>query len=269
MIEFPGSDGRPLLARVQDGPGDPVICLPGGPLRNPDYFGDLGGLARYRQLAILELPHRRVDELVADVDALRAHLGLDRFDLLAHSAGGSLALRYAAAHPDRLRRLALVTPSTQAAGVEGSEEQFKAALARRSGAAWYSEAMAAVGRWFSGEQSPEVELGAAPFFYGRWDAAARAHAETERVQMPADAETIYYADGALDPEGTRAALAELRAEVLVLAGEFDPGPDLTTAEQLASLMPHASVAVQPGAGHFPWLDDPARFVDIVGSFLTG
>lgn len=45
----------------------------------------------------------RCDHLVDDVEALREHLGLDRIDVLAHSAGADLALLYAARHPDRLR----------------------------------------------------------------------------------------------------------------------------------------------------------------------
>jgi len=29
----------------------------------------------------------------------------------------------------------------------------------------------------------------------------------------------------------------------------------------------ATVVVQPGAGHFPWIDDPAAFVAAIDSFL--
>lgn len=41
----------------------------------------------------------RCDRMVADVEALRAHLGLDRMDLLAHCAGANLAVLYASCHP--------------------------------------------------------------------------------------------------------------------------------------------------------------------------
>ncbi|MFG3700347.1 alpha/beta fold hydrolase [Micromonospora sp. NPDC047620] len=33
------------------------------------------------------------------------------------------------------------------------------------------------------------------------------------------------------------------------------------------LFPHASVAVRPGAGHFPWHDDADLFVQTVSAFL--
>lgn len=34
------------------------------------------------------------------------------------------------------------------------------------------------------------------------------------------------------------------------------------------LFPNAEPAVQSGAGHFPWLDDPDRFVATVATFLA-
>jgi pimeloyl-ACP methyl ester carboxylesterase len=35
------------------------------------------------------------------------------------------------------------------------------------------------------------------------------------------------------------------------------------------LFPKAELTVQPGAGHFPWLDDPVRFSGTVETFLRG
>lgn len=34
------------------------------------------------------------------------------------------------------------------------------------------------------------------------------------------------------------------------------------------LFPNATVTVQPGAAHFPWLDDPAFFTAAITSFLS-
>jgi pimeloyl-ACP methyl ester carboxylesterase len=49
-------------------------------------------------------------------------------DLLAHSAAGNLAVLYAARYPDRLRRLVLVTPGLQAAGVGLTDDEWHTAL---------------------------------------------------------------------------------------------------------------------------------------------
>ena len=177
----------------------------GGPLRAPRYLGNLGGLDAYRKLVVLELPPKRVDRIVADLEALRTHLGQDRLDLLAHSAAGNLALQYAAAHPDRIGKLALVTPGTRAVGIEPSEDDWHAALGRRSDEPWYPDALKAINAWDAGDTSSATQFAAMPFFYGRWDASAQAHAIGEAQEATPDAAAIYYADGAPDPETTSAA----------------------------------------------------------------
>lgn len=268
MPTFTTYDGSELTCRVLGEPAEPVVVLPGGPLRASRYLGNLGGLDARRELVMLELPRRRVDRIVADVEALREHLGLEIMDVVAHSAGGNLALLYAAAHPDRLRRLTLVAPGTQAVGLEPSGEALRAALARRSNEPWFDDALRAVDAWFAGDDSPANEAAAGPFFYGRWDAAAQAHAAGEADEIPPDAEAIYFADGAFDADATRAALAKVDADVLVLVGGLDASPTISEGQALAELFSNAELVVQPGAGHFPWLDDPARFARTLTRFLT-
>ncbi len=40
------------------------------------------------------------------------------------------------------------------------------------------------------------------------------------------------------------------------------------AAELAACFPHGTLDVQPAAGHFPWLDDPAWFAARVERFLA-
>src|SRR5476649_2271361 len=71
MTTFTSSGGINLNYDVLGGPGEAVVCLPGGPLSAPRYLGDLGGLDASRKLVLLELPPKRVDRIVADLEALR------------------------------------------------------------------------------------------------------------------------------------------------------------------------------------------------------
>jgi pimeloyl-ACP methyl ester carboxylesterase len=209
----------------------------------------------------------RVDRLVSDVESLRAHLGLDRMDLLAHSAGSILATLYAAGHPQRLSRLVLVTPGLAAVGVEGTEEQVRAGLERRSAEPWYAGALAALERIFAGSSSMADFRASRPFFYGRWDEAAQANATAGVSERHQAARQGFFAGLTLDPAATRAALKSLDAPVLLYAGELDPMVPPAMAAEAAPLFNAATVAVQPGAGHFPWIDGPAAFTAAVGSFL--
>src|SRR5215468_2034145 len=45
---------------------------------------------------------------ISDLEAVRAHLGADKLDLVGHSWGGFLVMAYAARHPDRVRHLVTV-----------------------------------------------------------------------------------------------------------------------------------------------------------------
>lgn len=168
---FRAPDGIELAYHVQ-GDGRPLACLPGGPMRDSAYLGDLGGLPAVRRLVRLDL--------------------------------------------------------------------------RGTPADW-----AAI----------------APLRYGRWDAAAQADHAASQEQVSQEAARAFGAPGAFDPPATRGALAGLRAPVLVLAGELDVNTPPELAADAAALFPHARLAVQPGAGHSPWLDDPAWFAAAVTAFL--
>ena len=52
--------------------------------------------------------------------------------------------------------------------------------------------------------------------------------------------------------------------MLLLAGEYDVGLPPRNAAEYAGLFEHAELAVQPAAGHFPWLDDPVVHADAGG-----
>ncbi|MEU9733841.1 alpha/beta hydrolase [Streptomyces sp. NPDC048002] len=276
MPIFTSSDGT-KLAHHEQGGGEPLVVLPGGPMRASSYLGDLGGLHTRRRLVRLDLRGTgesevpadpatyRCDRLVDDVEALRERLGLDRMDLLAHSAGGSLAMLYAARHPHRVRRLVLVAANPWALGTPATPERRRAAALLRAAEPWFPEAYRAFDAWLTGagDAGPDI----APFFYGRWDEAARLHDARGDEEFNDAAAGVYGSEGAFDPPATRAALARLTAPVLVLAGERDGAPDPDLARATAEVFPHGELAVQPGGGHFPWLDDPEWFTERVGAFL--
>jgi pimeloyl-ACP methyl ester carboxylesterase len=261
------------------GDGDPVVCVPGGPA-DSRYLGDLGGLSGHRRLIVLDLrgtgrsevpedpTSYRCDRQVEDVEALREHLGLPRMDLLGHSAGTNITTQYAARYPRNVGRLVLVGPSTRAVGIEITGETRRELARLRKDEPWFPAAFAALEAITAGGGTGTAgDLEAlSPFFWGRWDAAARKHHAANRPGNER-AVALFAAEGAFSPETTRAALAACRAPVLLLTGEFDMNSPPRSTAEFAGLFPGATLVVQPGAGHYPWLDDADRFLATVAAFL--
>ncbi|MEC3974789.1 alpha/beta fold hydrolase, partial [Amycolatopsis sp. H20-H5] len=184
-----------------------------------------------------------------------------------HSAGTNLAARYTERHPDRVSSLVLVTPSAAAVGIVVSGEQRGEVVRLRRGEPWFEVASAAFERVVTGQATDDDWAAIAPFWYGRWDAVAQAHKAAEAEQKDAEISGAFAAEGAFAPEVTRAALGTFDAPVLLIAGEVDLNSVPESVAGYAGLFPNAEFVVQPGAGHFPWLDDPARFVATVEKFL--
>src|SRR5512139_1015512 len=99
--------------------GKPVVFLHGGPGggTSPDHrrfwdprayrivLFDQRGCGRSTPHACLE--HNTTWHLVADIERLREHLGIERWQVFGGSWGSTLALAYAETHPTRVTELVL------------------------------------------------------------------------------------------------------------------------------------------------------------------
>lgn len=245
------------------------------------YFGDLGGLAAQRELVLLDLRGTgdsarpadlasfRVDRQAEDIEALRVAVGLEQLDLLGHSAAGDLVLAYAARFPERVRSLVLVCARARTAGIDFPVERRREALELRREEPWYEEVRPAFERAVSGEASGADFALLDRLAYGRWDAAAQAHAAACEEWFDEEAADAYLAPGAFDgADAARAVLAELDVPVLVISGELDGSPRPDSAAEVAGLFPRGEHIVQPGAAHSPWVDGPDEFVQTIIKFLA-
>lgn len=279
MSSFLAPDGT-RLAYEEVGAGPRLVCLPGGPGRASAYLEDLGGLDGARTLVRLdtratghsEVPadpsSMRFDRLAGDVEALREHLGEERLDVLAHSAGCLVAQAWAAAHPDRVRSLVLVTPTDRLQG--GTRADVAAIRETRAGEPWYAEAAEAQEAlaYASPGQAQALVRATRPFFYGRWDERTQAHAASADRQSSKRAELGFGAGiEDVDLAGILAGLAGLDVPVLVVGGERDALTGVASVAAVAQSFPSAQQLVLPRAGHFPWVDEPEAFREAVAAFL--
>ena len=225
------SEGRRLFYETR-GSGQPLVCIPGGPGISSRLLGDLGGLGRECQLVLVDPrgsgrsdpPPRddlyRLADFAADLELLRDHLGLRRIALLGHSAGASIALAYAAEHPECVERLVLVGAAARFA--DDHEAVAAAMRAARSGEPWYRDAVAVdgliarAGRSMTNSQLGELLARGAGFCFARYGPRQAADAALLRDGVNVAA----WLAGAED-EDLRPLLPQIIAPTLVVAGEAD------------------------------------------------
>ena len=279
MPSFASYDGTEIGYHVL-GDGPPLVCLPGGPGRAAEYLG-ISVASAARDGYISWTPEASGRPPIRRIRRRSAWIGWSRTwnrSVPGWAWTGSTCSRTrrapssgpgtVAAHPERLSRLLLITPGLAAVGVGGTDEQFRAVLERRAAESWYPTALAALEKIMAGDRSLAAFGASRPLFYGRWDDAAQAHATVGISDRHHDAREGYFAGAALDPDAIRATLSKLTAPVLLYVGELDSLVTPAMAREAAPMYNDATVIVQPGAAHYPWVDDPAAFTAAVGSFLA-
>lgn len=204
-----------------------------------------------------------LDAFVADLEALRARLGVDRIDLIGHSFGALVASAYTATHPRRVR--SLILESGLPLGVEAQYE----------GDARFEQRL----RFLQREGIvPAVVPGSCvararallPVYVG--DPRDTAAIRSSLGPFRCDDEVSDVANEAILAGFRRdeltLALARYRGPALVLMGALDPFGAAWANDNAAPLRrARLTKRVLPNAGHYLWLESPA-FFPAVRAFLA-
>ncbi len=272
----------------------PIVVLHGGPgipdlAANARAFAPLTGLGAdvylYAQLgtdASTRLADPRGygrDRDVADLEALRARLGLDRMTLLGHSYGGALAAAYLAAHPERVSRLVLVSPGALDPA-DTSGDRATAGLDTGQRVRLYLALLEP--RALLGYGLLQLDPAAAHAFLDDPEADDRndtivtlgspgLHCPGAPPDPPTRGSGFYamqYPQSATapPPRDPRAALNGLPTPTLIVKGSCDY-LSWHSALDYRRALPHSQVIDLPGAGHNIQHDHPAELLDAVAAFL--
>lgn len=257
------------------GAGEPVLILSGGPGDDCNYMLPVASeIANYGDAILLEqrgtgrsLPPR-IDKSTIDLalyledfEALRAHLNVQRWTVVGHSAGGILAMEYAAAFPDRVDKIILLDTvpvafqfllafqdnvldrlslkdRDQLATLEKTDsQQSRAAIATLEAKALFFDRK--IGEQLAGELS------------SAW------HADVGHLLGPEITAPGY---------DLRPRLKNFDRPVLVLSGRQDP-MDPLMAYEISAGFRHSTLLFIDRAGHFPWFDQTKEFGKDIGDFL--
>ena len=264
----------------REGSGLPLVCHPGGPGFSGATLTDLGRLADSFELVVVDprgtgrsqLPADDtaylLEDYVRDLDELRQELDLDRIDLLGHSHGGFVAMSYAAAHPDRVRCLVLVATAPR----------FAPEYTARIEAVWDAseDPSIAAARAARSERLTSTSLDVADYIrLGRLELRlSLAHGEKApllaaafEAEPPNLTPLLFFNREVAPTFDLRPLLPAMGAKTLVVTGDHDYfGPP--AAADIVSGIESASQLVLSGAGHYPWIDQPAAFNEGVRRFLA-
>ncbi|MFB7250384.1 alpha/beta fold hydrolase [Microbacterium sp. NPDC056234] len=223
-------------------------------------------------------PPLTIELLIDDFEAIRRALGIDRWNVIGHSAGGAYALDYAIAHPDSVENLILDCPALDADSTDRFRLPRAAAMLDEHGMSAEAERcrqLASLDRRITADDrtwEAMLPLGNDYLDLFLFDAASRARYETMMARAPQDADwsrgashlallTDMYID-------RRPALARVTVPSMLVHGERDlvASPDVIDAYREST---GGKVRTIAGAGHFAYVEQPDSYVDAVASFMQG
>ncbi len=290
-----------LLYNFSRGEGTPVLVIHGGPGYPPS--GPWPGLEALEKNYKLYYYHQRgcgkstkpVDRFesqnylqnvvkldkvlgfsaqLADIERIRRILNQEKLIIIGHSWGGFMAALYAVEFPEHIQKMILVDPAgmLQMPVEGGLFEQIKALLPEEK----HTEFDAFLKEYFdysnifkkSEKELMQISLEFAKFF---GEAAL-----SQGLEIPdmTRAETEMAGGWMVHAQyfslgmkfDYRPELKKVKSPVLVIHGELDIIP-ASVSREYAGLFPAGSFHIIPKASHFPQLDQPDDFGNVVTDFL--
>jgi pimeloyl-ACP methyl ester carboxylesterase len=205
---------------------------------------------------------------IEDLDGLRAHLGIDKLNIVGHSLGANLAVIYAAKRPEHTGTLVALNPGPPLA--PHLMEVFQKAMGERRSREDDEEKR-------SIEQSPGFASGdpgtferyllntMSPFFsdHAHRDACELGFTEITAANVGAVGERMFRDLGQLDPIGS---LGDISCPTLVVHAENDPLPE-EYSRLLADKIASAEYQYLGGVNHFAHFEAPDALAAAVMPFL--
>ncbi len=258
------ADGVSL--RVRDmGTGDAVVLLAGGP--------GFAGEQMYSSANVVAKTHRAIlpdqrgtgasaiestdgitlDTAVADLEAVRSALELERWTVVGHSWGAVVAMAYAGAHPDRVAGLVLVSPA-------GPDATFWGRYQQNMFAKMNEQTRAALGAIDQTGTPADVVRASnkamAPLMVADSSSVPALHEEMTPERFNPD--LLLALQPVLLSYDVKGGLGTLEAPVRILQGDQDP-IGLETTQEILDLIPGSTRTLIDDCGHWPFIERPEAY----------
>jgi 3-oxoadipate enol-lactonase len=189
-----------------------------------------------------------LDDHVADLLGLAKSRGFKRYSICGISIGGMIAMRVAAQHPDKVRRLVLCDTAPRIGTAQMWNDRIEEV--RQGGMAAIADTV--LGRWVS----PGYRELRAADFAGWRNMLERCPAEGYVASCASVRDTDLAAD-----------IGRISAPTRVIAGENDLATPPDAVRQLASAIAGAEFRLIRGAGHVPSIEQPERLCELICEHL--
>ena len=199
---------------------------------------------------------------IADLEAVRAHLGAAKIDLLGSSWGGYLVMAYAARHPEHIRHLIILDSAApkQSDTKYLFKEVYPDVLERQESFNFADE----LGDAKAGQAGIEEYLGMIFYSPEKRDAFLKKFASGMVLNKKVN-QAIFADLGRFDlnPE-----LRKFNFPTLVITGRYDMNVAPIVAWHIHRAIPGSKIALLERIGHFPFYEEPEAFVKVVEEFLA-
>jgi len=282
-----------LIYYMQVGRGAPLMIVHGGPGASHDYFLPyLLPLARHNRLIFidergsgksekLEDPKGyTVENMVEDVEAVRAGLKLGKISLLGHSFGGVLAEAYALKYQANLTHLILCSTFYSTAEMNRVLQKELAGMdpeTREKILAMEKDGLFGKGKpWENGRYPADYMVAAwgdgyFPYLYQKrpdanYDPVANGVMSWDLYREMWGSHGEFVIDGNLKSVEYGDKLKAITVPTLITAGDHDEC-DPVQAKEMQQKIEGAKLVILPQSGHMTFVDQPALYLKAVGAFL--
>jgi pimeloyl-ACP methyl ester carboxylesterase len=196
-----------------------------------------------------------------------ALLGIDRVTVVGHSFGGGIAMQFAYQFPQYTERLMLVSPGGLGRQVHPIVRSLTLPGAGPALAVAASPPVLALAR-FLGERAYAAHLPWTADIPGALAVLASKQDPRERDAFLHVLRAVVDWRGQVVTMTDRAYLA-VNMPTCVMWGTNDTVLPVRHADVARRIIPGARIEIVSGAGHFPHIEFPDRFVSVLTDFVTG
>lgn len=272
-----------------EGKGEPLILIAGGPGFSHAYFHPFfSALASSNRIIYFDaygtgksertksVKKYSLAQDVEDLESLRKALKLDKINVLGHSYGGFVAQLYAVKYPNSVKRLVLANTFPSGDTFQSLQDNFNEEVRNQLPEIWAKvEQIRAKGFLSSSKEHQEVYSIPPTFSYFYNPDNARLLPVTEPNLYNPD---LWYAMAGEDADfvvkgeqssfDVRQQLKSMKIPMLVLAGRFDRMIPPKITIQYKNLAPQAEFIMFEKSGHFPFIEENEKMVEVLRTFLT-